>query len=61
VIVFLARFAVRTSRRVAFHAGVQTVGAGMFRNRVGTDLERQGLYLDVPAYAAQIFRFTPGN
>jgi hypothetical protein len=28
--------------------------------RVGADLERQGLYLDVPAYAAQVFHFQPG-
>jgi hypothetical protein len=27
--------------------------------RVGADLERQGLYLDVPPYAAQIFHFEP--
>lgn len=29
--------------------------------RVGADLNRQGLYLDVPAYAAQIFHFQPGG
>ena len=29
--------------------------------RVGADLERQGLYLDVPPYAAQIFHFQPGG
>lgn len=29
--------------------------------RVGSDLERQGLYLDVPPYAAQLFHFTPGG
>ena len=29
--------------------------------RVGSDLERQGLYLDVPPYAAQIFRFQPSS
>ncbi|MEY4386454.1 MAG: hypothetical protein RLY20_1737 [Verrucomicrobiota bacterium] len=29
--------------------------------RVGADLERQGLYLDVPAYAAQIYRFQPSS
>lgn len=29
--------------------------------RVGADLERQGLYLDVPPYAAQIFHFSPGS
>jgi len=28
--------------------------------RVGADLEKQGLYLDVPPYAAQVFRFRPG-
>jgi hypothetical protein len=27
--------------------------------RFGDDLQRQGLYLDVPAHAAQLFRFTP--
>jgi glycosidase len=27
--------------------------------RVGADLEQQGLYLDVPPYAAQIFQFQP--
>jgi hypothetical protein len=29
--------------------------------RVGADLERQGLYLDVAPYAAQVFRFRPGG
>jgi hypothetical protein len=29
--------------------------------RVGADLERQGLYLDVGPYAAQVFHFQPGN
>ena len=29
--------------------------------RVGADLEKQGLYLDVAPYAAQIFRFQPGG
>jgi len=29
--------------------------------RVGADLEKQGLYLDVPPYAAQVFRFSPGG
>jgi len=29
--------------------------------RVGADLERQGLYLDVGPYAAQIFHFQPGG
>jgi hypothetical protein len=29
--------------------------------RVGSDLERQGLYLDVAPYAAQIFHFQPGE
>jgi glycosidase len=29
--------------------------------RVGADLEQQGLYLDVPPYAAQIFHFQPAG
>ena len=29
--------------------------------RVGADLDRQGLYLDVAPYAAQVFRFQPGG
>jgi hypothetical protein len=29
--------------------------------RVGSDLERQGLYLEVPPYAAQVFNFRPGG
>jgi hypothetical protein len=29
--------------------------------RVGADLEGQGLYLDVPPYAAQVFHFQPGG
>lgn len=29
--------------------------------RVGSDMERQGLYLDVPPYAAQVFHFRPGG
>jgi hypothetical protein len=27
--------------------------------RVGSDLVQQGLYLDVPAHGAQVFRFEP--
>jgi hypothetical protein len=29
--------------------------------RVGSDLDRQGLYLDVPPYAAHVFHFSPGG